>query len=101
MQAALLSCCLDKGRGGRGERRTRRGGEEERLEQKLWRWGRGGGEGERVLVKKEKGSGKGRVGELEECHNSLQIGEADVQSLTWPCTVPFEVWREDVCIGEV
>lgn len=40
MQAALLSCCLDKGRGGRGERRTRRGGEEERLEQK-----RGGGEG--------------------------------------------------------
>lgn len=61
----------------------------------------GGGEGERVLVKKEKGSGKGRVGELEECHNSLQIGEADVQSLTWPCTVPFEVWREGVCIGEV
>lgn len=103
MQAALLSCCLDKGRGGRGERRTRRGGEEERLEQK--RGGGegvgGGGEGERVLVKKEKGSGKGRVGELEECHNSLQIGEADVQSLTWPCTVPFEVWREGVCIGEV
>lgn len=101
MQAALLSCCLDKGRGGRGERRTRRGGEEERLEQKRGEVGEGGGEGVGVLVKKEKGGGKGRVGELEECHNSLQIGEADVQSLTWPCTVPFEVWREGVCIGEV
>lgn len=44
-------------RGRRGERRTRRGGEEERLEQKRsWRWWR---EGEGVLVKKEKGGGKG------------------------------------------
>lgn len=44
-------------RGRRGERRTRRGGEEERLEQKRsWKWW---GEGEGVLVKKEKGGGKG------------------------------------------
>lgn len=45
---------------------------------------------------KEKGGGKRGVRELEECHNSLQIGEADVQSLTWPCTVPFEVWSRRV-----
>lgn len=79
------------GKGG-GERRTRRGGEEEAGTEAELEVRRGG-----VLVK-EKGGGKRGVRELEECHNSLQIGEADVQSLTWPCTVPFEVWSRRVYI---
>lgn len=58
--------------------------------------GGGGGGGEGFGEERKRGW-EGGVRELEECHNSLQIGEADVQSLTWPCTVPFEVWREGVC----
>lgn len=97
MHAPLTPCHTTAARTGQGERGegVARGWAKEelagvakkRLEQKE------GGERGRKRTEgaplKEKGGWKEGVGELEECHNSLQIGEADVQSLTWPYTVPF------------